>query len=136
VSGYNQILICAIAILFGVFTFDLLRRRRLNVEYGLLWLILAAGVLGVVGWKWLLFRVTFWMGARQPASILAMLSLAFIFFFLAFLTVQLSTMTSRIKHLTQVVALLEHEVREMKEKQGGTEEKAEESETADGRRET
>ncbi len=127
-SGYNQILICAIAVLFGVFTFDLLRRRRLNVEYGLLWLILAAGVLGVVGWKGLLFRLTFWMGARQPASILALLSLAFIFFFLAFLTVQLSTMTSRIKHLTQVVALLEHEVREMKENKSATTEGTEATE--------
>jgi len=129
VSGYNQALICAIAVLFGVFTFDLLRRRRLNVEYGLLWLLLAAGVLIVVGWKWLLFRVTFWMGARQPASILALLSLAFIFFFLAFLTVQLSTMSSRIRRLTQVVALLEHEVQEMKEKQGEAEEDAKKSET-------
>lgn len=132
-SGYNQALICAIAVLFGIFTFDLLRRRRMNVEYGLLWLLLAAGVLVVVGWKGLLFRVTFWMGARQPASILTLLSLAFIFFFLAFLTVQLSTMSSRIRRLTQVVALLEHEVREMKEKQGETTEK---SETADVKRET
>ena len=119
-SGYNQALICAIAVLFGVFTFDLLRKRRLNVEYGLLWLLLAAGVLVVVGWKWLLFRLTFWMGARQPASILAMLSLAFIFFFMAFLTVQISTMSGRIKHLTQVVALLENELREMKERKKST----------------
>ena len=119
-SGYNQALICVIAVLFGVFTFDLLRRRRLNVEYGLLWLLLTVGVLIVVGWKWLLFRMTFWMGARQPASILTLLSLAFIFFFMAFLTVQISTMASRIKHLTQVIALLEHEVREMKKDKNET----------------
>ena len=128
-SGYNQALICTIAVLFGAFTFDLLRRRRLNVEYGLLWLLLTAGVLTVVGWKWLLFRITFWMGARQPASILAMLSLAFIFFFMAFLTVQISTMTGRIKHLTQVVALLEQELRELKEKRGIPAKDSKESET-------
>jgi hypothetical protein len=114
VSGYNQALICAIGILFGILTFDLLRRRRLNAEYGLLWLLLAVGVLVLVGWKWLLFRVTFWMGARQPASVLAMLSLAFIFFFLAFLTVQLSAMSGRIRNLTQTVALLQEEIRQLK----------------------
>jgi hypothetical protein len=114
VSGYNQALICAIGILFGILTFDLLLRRRLNAEYGLLWLLLAVGVLVLVGWKWLLFRVTFWMGARQPASVLAMLSLAFIFFFLAFLTVQLSAMSGRIRNLTQTVALLQEEIRQLK----------------------
>lgn len=112
-SAYNQVLICLIAVLFGAFTFDLLRRQRLNIEYGLLWLLLTLGVLVVVGWKWLLFRLTFWMGARQPASILTLFSLAFMFFFLAFLTVQISTMTGRLKRLTQEVALLEHELREL-----------------------
>ena len=118
-SAYNQVLICLIAILFGAFTFDLLRRQRLNIEYGLLWLLLTVGVLVVVGWKWLLFRLTFWMGARQPASILTLFSLAFLFFFLAFLTVQISTMAGRLKRLTQEVALLEHELRELAGKDAG-----------------
>ena len=135
-SGYNQALICVIAVLFGAFTFDLLRRRRLNVEYGLLWLLLTAGVLVVVGWKWLLFRLTFLMGARQPTSILTLFSLAFIFFFMVFLTVQISKMAGRIKRLTQSVALLEQEVREGGVRQGKAETDSDEEESAQERVQT
>ena len=88
----------------------LLFKDKIHIEYALLWFF--ALVLGAViasSNRFLMF-LTRLIGAKIPASALAYLGFAFIFFVLIYYSTRISVLSNKLKNLTQYVALMEKEL--------------------------
>src|SRR5688572_7224079 len=97
--------ILAIGISVGIFALviELVRRRRLKVEYSLLWILTSVVLLVLSIWYELLLTITDAIGAVLPSSTL-------FFFGLAFALLMLLHFSVRISHLERTMTLLVQEI--------------------------
>lgn len=86
---------------------ELVRRRRLKEEYAWLWVIAGVAML-VVGLNYpLLLWVTALIGAGWTSSTLFFFGLVFLIALALHFSVRISALETRVKNLTQHIALLE-----------------------------
>ena len=91
----------------------LVRRQKLHVGLGLLWLLTTVAAMTLVSVPTLLGAVTSAVGALFPASALSLMAFAFIVVVLIFFSVKLTSISSRQTRILQVLALKELEAREI-----------------------
>ena len=90
----------------------LLLKDKIHIEYALLWFFaLILGVAIASSNRFLMFTTRL-IGAKIPASALAYLGFAFIFFVLIYFSTRISVLSNKLKNLTQYVALLEKELKD------------------------
>ncbi len=104
----------SILILLGVL--ELVRQRKLREEYSALWVVTALGLLVLA----LNYRILVWfthlIGAVLPTSTLFFGGLVFLMLLALQFSVRLSRLTYRSRSLTRRMALLEEELRELKQR--------------------
>jgi hypothetical protein len=106
-----QLIAVAIAVAFAALVIDLVRRRRLNEWYSLLWLA-TGGVVAVFAiFRDLQFRLADWIGLYYPPVLILAVLLALLAAITLYLSVVLTRFEARNRRLTQRLALLELEVR-------------------------
>jgi len=93
----------------------LVRRQKLHVGFGLLWMLTTLAAMTLVSVPQLLAAVTRAVGALFPASALSLMAFAFIVVVLIFFSVKLTSISSRQTRILQVLALKELEAREAAE---------------------
>ncbi|MCA9751390.1 MAG: DUF2304 domain-containing protein [Gemmatimonadetes bacterium] len=101
--------ILASAGLLGI-VLELVRRRRLQERYSLLWIFTAAVLLLLSLWRGLLDRLAFLVGIHYPPSALFLVGLAFFLVILLHFSVVHSEHAERVKELGQRLAQLERRV--------------------------
>ena len=89
-----------------LFIIELVRRRRLNEEYSVLWVTTAVVVLLLAIWAGLLRSVTHAIGAISQASTLYFFGLIFVMSLLLHFSVRVSRLERRVVALIQELALL------------------------------
>ncbi len=89
-----------------VFVVDLVRKRRLNEEYSILWIAVSLGTAVLASWGALLVGITRLVGAVSANSVVFFFGLLFLAALLLHLTVRVSGLAEQNKDLTQEVALL------------------------------
>lgn len=94
-SLHGILLIDLLGLVFALWILNLVRTRRLHLGYALLWLVAVGGAMVLVSAAPLRAFVTRAVGALFPASALALLAFAFIFFVLILFSVQMSALTRR-----------------------------------------
>ena len=107
------IIISSIATL--VFVLELVRRRKLREEYSWLWLLTAVVYLVVTLWSTLGDFVTDFIGTNSVPIAFAFLGLQFLVIMSIQFSVRLSNLTTQIKDLSQEIAILDNEIRNLKE---------------------
>jgi hypothetical protein len=85
---------------------ELVRSRRLQEQYSLLWIFTGAVLLLLSCWRGLLDRLALMFGIAYPPSALFLVGFGFILLILLHYSVVLSELTERTKKLTQEIALL------------------------------
>ena len=88
-------------------TLNLVRTHKLYVGYAVMWALAVAGAMVLISIPPLMSFITVSVGATFPASAVTLLAFVFIFIVLIFLTVELSTISSRQVELAQSFALNE-----------------------------
>lgn len=86
---------------------DLIRRGRLYVGYGVLFVITIAVIILVVSTPPLLTFVTRAVGAMFPASALTMLALAYLFMMGVYVMTQITILSERVAEIVQESAMRE-----------------------------
>lgn len=111
----NDILqrVVAIALCVGLLglILELVRRKRLQERYALLWLLTSITLLALAAWKGLLTRVSSWVGIHYPPSTLFAVALGLELVLLLHFSLAVSSLTDHNKVLAQHIALLEQRVR-------------------------
>jgi hypothetical protein len=96
----------SIAVVLLLVILELVRRRRLRVEYSWLWIASGVTIVGVIMRYDLLVWLTGLTGAVIPTSVLFFLSTLFLALLSLEYSVRLSTLTRQVKELAHEIALL------------------------------
>lgn len=108
----SQLALVLVLAISAVILIWLLLKDKIHIEYALLWFFaLLLGVAIASSNRFLMF-LTRLIGAKIPASALAYLGFAFIFFVLIYFSTRISVLSNKLKSLTQYVALLEKELKD------------------------
>jgi hypothetical protein len=111
-STHGILLLDLIGFMLLAAVVDLVRRRVLQVAYGVVWLMAILVMIAVVSVPSLLRLVTAAVGATYPASALTLLAFALAFVVLIFISAQLSRLSARQVALAQAMALSDLKRRE------------------------
>ena len=98
------------ALLLLLVIFELIRRRRLQERYALLWIATATVILVLALWRGLLGKLSDVVGIAYPPSALFILAAFFILVLLLHYSTVISKLSDQNRVLAQRLALLEQEV--------------------------
>jgi hypothetical protein len=110
-----QLLAAAAAVLTFVFVFSLLRRGVLREKYAVLWLFVSGAALFFAVVPGALTRLSSLIGVVTPANLLFFITVVLLVLVSVQLSYELSRHEMRIRRLAEEVALLEHELRQLRE---------------------
>ncbi|MCD4730815.1 MAG: DUF2304 domain-containing protein [Bacteroidales bacterium] len=111
-----QLFAISASILLFFFLIHLVRKRRIKVEYSLLWLFFGMIFIVFSTWRTGLDYIADIVGiAYPPAAMFLLFMLAFFFILIEFSTI-ISKLSDRNKNLTQEIGLLKMEFRELQNK--------------------
>lgn len=97
-----------------LFVLELVRRRKLREEYSWLWLLTAIVYLVVTLWSGLGDWVTDTIGTNNVPIAFAFIGLQFMVIISIQYSVRLSNLTNKIKDLSQELAILDNELRQLR----------------------
>lgn len=106
-STYGIIFIDLIGLAMLLLILNLLRTKKLSVNYAVIWVLTIFSMMVIITVPPLLDILPAIVGARFPASALSLLAFIFIFLFLIFFSVRLSIISKRQTRLIQSIALNE-----------------------------
>ncbi len=108
-----QLFSLGVVILYFVIIFVLLKKKRFELRYSLLWLLAGVVMLVLVIFPNLLMNVTALLGIEVASNGLFAACIFFIVVILISLTTVISGFANKIKSLTQHIALLEERIRSL-----------------------
>lgn len=114
----TQVIVAVGAVLLALYVLDLVRRRRLSEEYSLLWVISTVTVAALGFCTPLLVWVSRALGIRYENSTVFAFGLAFSLAMLLHLSVRLSRLGRENQALARELALLRHELEELRAGRG------------------
>jgi hypothetical protein len=97
-----------------ILVLELVRRRRLREEYSLLWLAIAFAMLILSAWRELLHGLSRQVGIAYPPNLLFLMAILFILILLLYFSTVITRLSQENKDIAQEVALLRHEVEELR----------------------
>lgn len=109
------IILLALAVYFCIL-FYLLKKRRLNIKYTLLWIFSGFLMLVLTIFPGLITFFSKLVGIIEPTNALFAALLFCMIIILMSLTAVISKMNEQIKRLTQTIAMLEKRLRELEER--------------------
>ena len=101
----QQIFAGALAVFFFLIVMDLARRKKLKVEYSILWTVTAAGILLLVFWYDPLIVITRVIGAVLPTTTLFIFGVMFLLFLNLHFSVKISGLSEQVKNMGQELAI-------------------------------
>ena len=102
------------ALVTFVFVFNLLRRGVLREKYAVLWLFFSGAALVCAIFPKLLFWVSGAIGVAQPVNLLFFVTVVLLILVSVQLSYELSRHEARIRRLAEEVALLDQEIKELR----------------------
>jgi hypothetical protein len=102
----QKIFASALALVFFLFVMDLARRKKLRVEYSILWSFTAVVIVLLVFWYNSLLFITKLIGAVLPTTTLFIFGLMFLLFLNLHFSVKLSELSEQVKNLAHEIAML------------------------------
>src|SRR4051795_2860995 len=99
-----------------LFVLELVRRRRLQERYALLWLVSAVVLLTLAAWRGALAAVASLIGIASPPNALFFLAFATILIVLLHFSVVISRLSDQTKVLAQRVAMLDGRMRRQEQR--------------------
>ncbi len=109
--------IAAAILLFVIL--ELIRSRRLQERYALLWLLTGTVIFVFAVWRGLLSRVADLVGISYPPSALFIMAAFFVLLVLLHYSTVISKLSDQNRILAQRLGLLEHQLRESTEARDG-----------------
>jgi hypothetical protein len=106
-----QIVSIVAAVIVLVIIFELVRRRRLQERYALLWMGSGLVLLALAIWRGALAEISHRLGVIYPPNALFLIAFGFVLLLLMHFSLAISRLSDQAKVLAQRLALLEERVR-------------------------
>jgi hypothetical protein len=108
-----------------LFVLELVRRRRLQERYALVWLLVTSLLIALAAWDGLLDGAAAIIGISYPPSALFVIAFGFVILLLLHFSVAVSRLTDQSKVLAQQLSLLDERLRRQEEREALSAEAAE-----------
>ena len=108
------VMLVIIAVLF-VFFISMLRKKKLELKYCLVWVFALLGIAVFCIFPSMLFNLSVFLGIRVPTNTLYLVCIAFLTCICISLTIAVSRLSERLRVLTQNIAITENERGDSKE---------------------
>jgi hypothetical protein len=105
VTPHGVVVVDVVALLLLFSVLRLVRRGRLYVGYGVMFVVLAVATIAIVSVPGVLALVTRLVGAVFPVSALTLVALAIMAFLLVYVLSQLTILANRVATVVQALAL-------------------------------
>ncbi len=105
-----------VAVVLVVSMLFLLRRRRVSEKYAGIWILLALAVVVLVVFPGLAYAVAGLVGVATPINLVFVIALVVLLLVCIQLSVSLTAIEDRNRTLTEEIALLRHEVGELRDR--------------------
>jgi hypothetical protein len=119
-STYGIIFIDLVGIGMLLLILDLLRTKKLNINYAVIWVLAICAMMAIISVPSFLELLPTIVGAKFEASALSLLAFIFIMLVLIFFSVQLTIISRRQTRLIQSIALQELLMQEKETSKTGT----------------
>lgn len=106
-NPFLQIFLLSCGFFFFSIVVILLLRFRINERYSILWLIGAVLILIIAGYPTLIDQVSLWLGIAYPPTLIFLLSTMVLLLLTLYQAIQISKLNSKVKDITQFLALQE-----------------------------
>ena len=113
----QRIFAVTVSIVIFLFILELVRRRKIGIQYSVLWILTGASLLVLSLWYDGLLALTKFIGAVLPTTTLFIFGILFLGLFSLHLTIRLSGQQQMTVQLAQEVALLRHEMEKNREQE-------------------
>lgn len=110
-----QVVVAIVVIAALLVIVNMIRRKRLELRYALVWLGVGIGTLFLDCFPIVITKISRAMGIANPINMLFFFGFCFSLAIIFVLTVAISRMSIRIKQLSQEIALFEEETNKKKE---------------------
>lgn len=97
---------------------ELVRRRKLTEEYSLIWIVCAVALFTLSVWRDLLHVAARTLGVFYPPALLLLALTGFVFVVSLYFSVVVSRQRQEIERLVEEIALLDADVRQLRESSG------------------
>ncbi len=114
-----QLLGAVASIVTFIFVFSLLRRGVLREKYAVLWLFFSGTALFFSLFPGALDRISSALGVAQPVNLLFFVTVVLLILVSVQLSYELSRHEARIRRLAEEIALLDRELKEIRESRDG-----------------
>lgn len=115
-SDRLRLILLLFVMLYAIVAIRMIHRKKLSLNYSLLWLVLAGIMLLAVLFPDLVYSFTHVVGVELPLNMIFLFFCIFALILLFYLTSIVSKDNEKNRALTQQIALLEKRVRELEEK--------------------
>jgi hypothetical protein len=118
VTDSVQVVSIGVSLALLAIVLELVRRRRLTEEYSLVWIGCALVLLGAAVWRTGLDLAAVALGIHYPPALLILALALFVFVICLSFSLVISRQREQIERLVEDIALLEADVRELRERIG------------------
>jgi NO-binding membrane sensor protein with MHYT domain len=106
VTDAVQVVAVIISTALLVFVLDLVRRRKLTEEYSFIWILFAAGQMGLSIWRESLHTVARWLDVHYPPAVLLAALILFVLIASLYFSVVISRQREQIERLVEEQAIV------------------------------
>ena len=103
-----RIKLIAVAILFMVIVFRAVNKKRLQMKYSVIWVIISAGMISVAFFPQIVSVLIVLLGIETPANFVYLVGLLAAMTLCFSLTITVSKQSEEIKRLTQEISIEKH----------------------------
>lgn len=104
-SSVLRIEMIAIAVVFIILVINVINRKKLRLQYSLVWLLIAAGIVVFALFPDLVVMLSKVMGVEVPSNFLYMVALIVLLIITFYLTMIVSKQSEEIKRLIQMTSI-------------------------------
>jgi len=105
-----RILIAVLSFLLFFFVLNLIRKRRMRIEYSILWLVISSFILIMSIWSDLGDRFARFMGIDYPPALFFLIAIFFLISILLHFSTEMTRLKDQNKTLVQELSLLKQTV--------------------------
>ncbi len=110
----GRIIVAIIAFFLFFVVLNLIRKRRMKIEYSLLWLAVSLIILIMSIWQGLGDRMAYSIGIEYPPALFFLVAIVFVLLILLHFSLEMTRLKDQLKTLVQELSLLKQFIKDKK----------------------
>lgn len=110
-----RLFILTLSLILLGFVLNLVRKKRIRIEYSILWLFVSFIIVLVSIWSDLADQLAYFMGIYYPPALFFLIAIIFFILLMLHFSIEMTRMKDQIKTIVQELSLLKNQVHRMNE---------------------